>query len=568
MKGGVDLLSALHLIEGIARRSDAAAIADEAETVAARVGRREFFVACIGQFKRGKSTLLGALIGDPVLPTGVNPATAVPTIVRYGHEPSARLLVGREWREVRIQELGNYISHTVGARSGDVALAEVLLPAPILSSGLVLVDTPGLGSVFSSGTEATRTFVPHIDVAMAVIGVDPPISGDELGLIAEVASQTDHILVVLNKSDKVSEAERADARAFAERVIAERIGKRLTVYEVSATDQLSGRTWWPDWSRLEGNLRSLATTEALALSSRAGVRAVERLTARLDATLALQQLALTEPVKVAAERVRVLSGRIEEIHRSVRDLSAVLGGREIDLAASFGAEASAFLDAARTGAHHDLGARISELRLSFGPALRRSALAAAQTVAADVLARWRPVADARAGEAFGLAMRQMASAIGSLCRAAARDAESEAMLSAIGFDTATEFGQESSFHFSEQIAIAQPASPLRFIADTVLAAVGLRRVIVADAHRFLDWLLDVNVGRAESDLIERLRIGRQRLQTELARALAAVRSSAQVSLERGVRAREAGMAAVELELARISGARAQLAAIVGAAFTA
>jgi hypothetical protein len=162
----------------------------------------------------------------------------------------------------------------------------------------------------------------------------------------------------------------------------------------------------------------------------------------------------------------------------------------------------------------------------------------------------------------------MASAIGSLCRAAARDAESEAMLSAIGFDTATEFGQESSFHFSEQISIAQPASPLRFIADTVLAAVGLRRLIVADAHRFLDWLLDVNVGRAESDLIERLRVGRQRLQTELARALAAVRSSAQLSLERGVRAREAGMTAVERELARISGARAQLAAIVGAAFRA
>jgi hypothetical protein len=42
-------------------------------------------IAVLGQFKRGKSTLLNAILGEPVLPTGVVPLTAVPTFIRWGH---------------------------------------------------------------------------------------------------------------------------------------------------------------------------------------------------------------------------------------------------------------------------------------------------------------------------------------------------------------------------------------------------------------------------------------------------------------------------------------------------
>ena len=38
-------------------------------------------VAVIGQFKRGKNTLLNALLGAPLLPTGVTPVTAIPTFI-------------------------------------------------------------------------------------------------------------------------------------------------------------------------------------------------------------------------------------------------------------------------------------------------------------------------------------------------------------------------------------------------------------------------------------------------------------------------------------------------------
>src|SRR5438876_1191177 len=69
-------------------------IANEARDLANRISEGRFYVACIGQFKRGKSTLINALIGDPVLPVGFTPVTAVPTVIRFGDKRRARIQVG------------------------------------------------------------------------------------------------------------------------------------------------------------------------------------------------------------------------------------------------------------------------------------------------------------------------------------------------------------------------------------------------------------------------------------------------------------------------------------------
>src|SRR5436309_2772238 len=74
------------MLAAIARDAELPLLADEAASLAERLSAGRFFVACVGQFKRGKSTVLNALDGDPVLPTGVTPVTSVVTILRYGAE--------------------------------------------------------------------------------------------------------------------------------------------------------------------------------------------------------------------------------------------------------------------------------------------------------------------------------------------------------------------------------------------------------------------------------------------------------------------------------------------------
>ena len=81
------------------------AMAADVQQLATRINEGRFFVACIGQFKRGKSTLLNALVGDPVLPIGVVPVTAVPTVLRYGRQRRARVLIEESWRIVSTDDL-------------------------------------------------------------------------------------------------------------------------------------------------------------------------------------------------------------------------------------------------------------------------------------------------------------------------------------------------------------------------------------------------------------------------------------------------------------------------------
>ena len=52
-----------------------------------RLAEQRLHVAILGQFKRGKSTVLNALLGESLLPTAVVPVTAIPTYVQAGATP-------------------------------------------------------------------------------------------------------------------------------------------------------------------------------------------------------------------------------------------------------------------------------------------------------------------------------------------------------------------------------------------------------------------------------------------------------------------------------------------------
>jgi hypothetical protein len=99
-------------LAALAEEADATSIAEDAHGLLERVREGRFFVACLGQFKRGKSTLINALLGDEVLPSGVAPVTSVVTVVRWS-ERQARVRIGEsEWRDVPVEALGDYISES------------------------------------------------------------------------------------------------------------------------------------------------------------------------------------------------------------------------------------------------------------------------------------------------------------------------------------------------------------------------------------------------------------------------------------------------------------------------
>ena len=96
---------------GLAQELGAEPVAEEARELATRVSEGRFYVACVGQFKRGKSTLLNALVGHEVVPTGFVPVTAVPTVIRFGDELHARIRMrDGSWRDVAMSDLKEYVT--------------------------------------------------------------------------------------------------------------------------------------------------------------------------------------------------------------------------------------------------------------------------------------------------------------------------------------------------------------------------------------------------------------------------------------------------------------------------
>ena len=236
--------SALLRLAGLADEFGATLIAEEARAIAQRVAEGRFFVACVGQFKRGKSTLLNALVGENVLPTGIVPVTTVPTVVRHGPAPAARVRFQRgAWQKISVADLPQFVSDELNPEnSKGVAGVEVFSPSALLATGMCLVDTPGLGSVFAANTAATQAFIPHIDAALIVVGADPPIAGEELTLVEAVGKQVKDLLVVLNKADRATDHERNVAREFTARVLAKPLGRPVAhIYEVSAIEQAAHR---------------------------------------------------------------------------------------------------------------------------------------------------------------------------------------------------------------------------------------------------------------------------------------------------------------------------------------
>lgn len=116
------------VLAGIARIADAAdgpEIAHEARNVAERLDEGRCFVAVLGQFKRGKSTLINALAGAPLLPVGVAPVTSVVTIVRHGRNAHARVRTrDGDWQAIAVDQVPHYVSETDNPqnRRGGVAV--------------------------------------------------------------------------------------------------------------------------------------------------------------------------------------------------------------------------------------------------------------------------------------------------------------------------------------------------------------------------------------------------------------------------------------------------------------
>lgn len=313
---------------------------DRLAELARRRAADRFQLAVVGQFKRGKSTLLNTLLGMTALPTGVVPLTAVPTFIVYGQEPSLAVELATEvlphWSgslEGLRANLGELVTETGNPHNEKrVSRVKIALPASILASGLVLIDTPGIGSAERHNSEAAVAALPHCDGALLVLSPDPPITEAEVDYLKQVRQSAALIVPVLNKMDLVAGEDREVSLSYLKGVLA-RVGVSEPVLAVSARDGIGMDVLQARLSALEGGERQLLLDSALTLKAR---RLIGDLAFQNDAALALLRTPLDE-----------VEGKLEALRRGENDIereqliaSDLLAGERVRLVDQIDQEAA------------------------------------------------------------------------------------------------------------------------------------------------------------------------------------------------------------------------------------
>ncbi len=304
-----------------------------------------FNMAVLGQFKRGKSTLLNALLGEAILPSSVVPLTAIPTFIRWGSELKARILFEdeqppKEFSATSIDDLSRFLKEFVTEEANPenrlhVLQAEVYHSSPLLKKGLVLIDTPGIGSTFQHNTETTLNFLPQCDAALFLVSADPPVTEVEISFLREVRAKIDRLFFIFNKVDYLTGPDREMALAFFRKVLGEQAGisESPHIYPVSALRALNARINRDEdalrecgFEEVQADLIDFLINEKAQVLRQALARKSEDVIAELLMRLNLEARSLQTPLEDLGERLNLLESKIREAERQRTSAGDLLTG--------------------------------------------------------------------------------------------------------------------------------------------------------------------------------------------------------------------------------------------------
>ncbi len=304
-------------------------------------------VPVIGELNQGKSQLVNALVNAPVCAVGDDVTTMTPTAVEHAEVPTAALVTGAQTSGRRAigpadaeparvpVPVEDVASQVLATRRPDVH-AEVGLPRDLLSGGLVLIDTPGLGGVGSLRTAATFAVLANADAVLMISDATCELCASEIEVLRKVAKVCPAVTVVLTKIDLVPRWRRVAERNRARLAAA---GLQVKVIPVSATVRLAAaRSGDQELNEESGFvelvrcLRQDVLGRGEALANRSAAAATAAVTEQLMTPLH-RQLAEARGGKLGAAHVqyRAAQHRLDELRRRSSRWQTMLGDEVADL---------------------------------------------------------------------------------------------------------------------------------------------------------------------------------------------------------------------------------------------
>jgi len=191
------------------------------EELKEKIQNNVFNLVVLGQFKRGKTSLINALLGAEILPTAVVPLTSIATILKYGETLRIRVYFndGR-MTEIRPESLSQYVTEK-GNPKNEKNVQEVIISyfSPYLKDGVRLIDTPGVGSIYQHNTDVAYQYLPKSDAALFLLSVDQPIGQAELEFLKDVKEYSNRIFFLQNKADYVDSEDLNKSISFSKKLL-------------------------------------------------------------------------------------------------------------------------------------------------------------------------------------------------------------------------------------------------------------------------------------------------------------------------------------------------------------
>ena len=517
MSGELEELAAR--AEELARVAAGRPEARRAERLHERLGARRFVISVAGEFKRGKSTLINALVGEEILPTGVLPLTAIATELRFG-EPGATVehLDGRRL-PIDPGDIADFVTEARNpANERGVARVEVTGRWPLLAAGVVLVDTPGIGSVHEHNTAVAREALLDADGAVLVLAADAPVSEQERDLLRVLAERRAPTFFVLNKIDHLRPAELDEVRRFVEDVLCDELGRKPPLFPLSARAALDA-TAIGDGSTSDerafgefvAELERFIQEDLVDARLGAARRELARLGASLRDALAVETAALELDADTLAAKVAEFRAAAR-IQRSAFDDDRTLLGRDVARLSDRVSQRLFEFARAEPAHHTDRLAEVAaaEPRATLGGALRDTIEAAVR----GAFEAFRTAEAARTEEAWQqLAARFRA---GTQARVdAVRDAADELFAVSLPPVVVPAVSEEREQFFYLFLHVGSFSDPFSGMLGRLVPASIARRRAAAWAQQELAREFDKHAGRARWDLTQRLDGVRQRFESAM-----------------------------------------------------
>lgn len=177
---------------------------------------RELQVTIFGEFNRGKSTLINALLGRVVLPAKLIPTTGHITRVVFGSNEEVHVhhLDGRIDKH-RLDQLDSFSSlNGQGLAQEDIDVIEVAVDNPLLKSNLTFIDTPGVNER-AAQTRRAVTAIEKADLVLFVLDARQLLNNQERSFAIDWLSKElgKSIVPIVNFMNFLSETERQEVLA-------------------------------------------------------------------------------------------------------------------------------------------------------------------------------------------------------------------------------------------------------------------------------------------------------------------------------------------------------------------